>query len=98
MISFSPTLKKAGKRIFAPFWVSPVQRLYTAGRSSWSGHNQGAAADIVKEVRPLKHTYLCLHAWRTAVHHTVLMRTEVRAWQYSVWWMHTGILTNMATC
>jgi len=51
MISFSPTLKKAGKSIFTRFWVSPVQRLYTAGRSSWSSHNWGAAAeaDTIRE-------------------------------------------------
>ena len=39
-------------------------------------------ADVVKEARPQKHTYVCSEE-RTAVCHTVVMRTEVRAPQTS---------------
>jgi len=35
-------------------------------------------ADVVKEARPQKHTYIC-NEERIVVCHTVLMRTEVRA-------------------
>jgi len=84
IISFSPTLKKAGKGILDESssqvqWSSPVVQssdcippgeaaeAVTIGErqqlkqmqmwnSSWSGRNRGAAADVVKEMRPLKHT------------------------------------------
>jgi len=39
-------------------------------------------ADVVKEARPQKHTYVCSEE-RTVVCHTVLMQTEVRAPQTS---------------